>query len=90
MLAVIVIEARLMQRGAIIDDQQVALLVLVRITKLRLRDLIGQVLQEILGFFGRHPSDRFGLALVKPHGLGAGIRMGSDQGMHRGGFVDSS
>src|SRR5215469_4276103 len=51
-LAVIVIEARFMQRGAIIDDQQVTLLILVRIAKLRLRDLIGQILQKILGFFG--------------------------------------
>jgi hypothetical protein len=41
MLAVIVIEAGFMQRGAVIDDQQVTLLILVRIAKLRLRDLIG-------------------------------------------------
>ena len=34
MLAVIVVEAGLMQRGAVIDDQQIALLVLVRIAKL--------------------------------------------------------
>jgi hypothetical protein len=52
MLAVIVIEAGLMQGGAIVDDQEVALLILVRVTKLRLRDLICQVLQKILGFFG--------------------------------------
>ena len=52
MLAGIVIEAGFMQGGAIIDDQQVALLILVRIAKLRLRDLIGQILQKILGFFG--------------------------------------
>src|ERR1051326_9613213 len=57
MWAVIVIEAGFMQRGAIIDDQQVALLILVRIAKLRLGDPIGQFLQEMLGFFGRHAGD---------------------------------
>jgi hypothetical protein len=51
MLAVIVIEAGFMQRGTIIDDQQVAFLILMRIAKLRLRDPIGQILQKILGFF---------------------------------------
>ena len=52
MLAVIVIKAGFMQRGAVIDDQQVALLILVRIAKLRLRDLIGQIQQKTLGLFG--------------------------------------
>ena len=52
MLIVIVVEAGLMQGSAVIDDQQIALFLLVRIAKLRLRDLIGQVLQKILGFFG--------------------------------------
>src|SRR5262249_12385693 len=52
MLAVIVVESGFMQRGAVIDDQQIALFILVRIAKLWLRDLVGQVLQEILGFFG--------------------------------------
>jgi len=52
MLAVIVIEAGFMQRRAIIDDQQIALFILMRIAKLWLRDLIGQILQKILGFFG--------------------------------------
>ena len=51
MLAVIVIEAGFMQGGAIIDDQQVAFLILMRIAKLPLRDLIGQILQKILGFY---------------------------------------
>src|ERR1041384_2461804 len=52
MLAVIVIEAGFMQRGAVIDDQQVALLIFMRIAKLWLRDLIGQILQKLLRFFG--------------------------------------
>ncbi len=52
MLAVIVIEAGFIQGGAIIDDQQVTLLIFVRIAKLWPRDLIGQILQKILGFFG--------------------------------------
>ena len=46
MLAVIVIEAGFMQRGAIVDDQQVALLIFVRIAKLWLGDLIGQILKK--------------------------------------------
>src|SRR5262249_25110444 len=52
MLAVIVIKSGFMQGGAIIDDQQIALLVLVCIAKLRLRDLVGQILQKILGLLG--------------------------------------
>ena len=52
MLAVIVVEPGFVQRGTVIDNQQIALLVLVRIAKLRLRDLVGQILQKILGVFG--------------------------------------
>ena len=55
MLAVIVIEAGFMQRGAVIDDQQVALFIFVRIAKLWLRDPVGQILQKIRVSWGDMP-----------------------------------
>ena len=47
----IVVEVGFMQRGAVVDDQQVAPFVPMRIAELRLRDPVGQILQKILSFF---------------------------------------
>ncbi len=66
MLAVIVTKASFVQWGAVVDDQQVALLVFVRIAKLRLRDLVSRILQKILGS-AQNGAD------VQPHALSAAL-----------------
>ena len=82
-LAMIVIEPRFMQRSPIVENQQIPLPILMRVTKRRLYDPVGQILQKILRFLRRHAHHRLGLALVKPHRLRPRLRMRPDQRMHR-------
>ena len=48
-----------------------------RIAKLRLCNLIGQVLQEVLCCLRRHADDLFGFTFVEPHSFGSGLGMGA-------------
>ena len=66
LLGVIKVMAGFVQGCAVVNDQQVAFLIFVRIAEVRLRHPVGQVLQEILCFLRGHSSDFFGLALVEP------------------------